>query len=106
LSVALKRDCRFHLKIINWWFKDGGRRTSPRKDQGEDGLFRCFSRKWIKERNDGLDISWLKDDDQEDAADLPEPDVLAREAMLELEGAMTDLQDILVQLGFEGEVVG
>jgi len=51
-----------------------------------------------------LDISWLKDDDQEDAADLPEPDVLAREAMLELEGAMTDLQDILVQLGFEDGV--
>lgn len=78
--------------------------SSPRKDQGEDGLFRCFSRKWIKKRNDSLDISWLKDDDQEDAADLPEPDVLAREAMLELEGAMTDLQDILVQLGFDGEV--
>lgn len=26
MSVAVKRNCRFHLKFTNWWFKNGGRR--------------------------------------------------------------------------------
>lgn len=34
-----------------------------------------------QERADSLDIAWLKDDNAEDAADLPEPAVLAQEAM-------------------------
>ena len=45
------------------------------------------------------DISWLKDDTAEDAADLPEPAVLAREAVNELSGALAELQSILSELG-------
>ena len=73
----------------------------PRTDQGETGRWRCFSREWIKERGDSLDISWLKDDNATDAADLPEPEVLAREAMDELSGALEELQALLVELGEE-----
>jgi len=72
-----------------------------RKDLGEEGRFRKFSRKHIEERDESLDISWLKDDSLEDAADLPVPDFLAREAMVELEGAIGDLNNILVELGVE-----
>lgn len=72
---------------------------APRQDQGEQGRFRCFSRDWIRERGDSLDIAWLKDDNAEDAADLPEPAVLAREAAGELEGALAELQAILRELG-------
>ena len=54
---------------------------AARQDQGEQGRFRRFSREWIAtERGDSLDIAWLKDDNAEDAADLPEPAVLARAA--------------------------
>jgi type I restriction enzyme M protein len=74
---------------------------SKRKDQGEAGRFRCFSRAWIAERSDSLDIAWLKDDSAEDAADLPEPAVLAQEAMSELDAAMAELQGILAELGDE-----
>ncbi len=74
---------------------------SKRKDLGENGRFRMFSREFILERDESLDISWLKDDSLEDAANLPEPDFLAREAMVELEGAMADLTDILLELGVE-----
>ena len=35
----------------------------------------------------------------EDAADLPEPAVLAREAVNELSGALAELQSILSELG-------
>lgn len=77
--------------------------ASPRVDQGETGRFRCFTREWIRERGDSLDIAWLKDDNAEDAADLPEPAVLAREAMSELDAAMAELQAILAELGEEEE---
>lgn len=74
---------------------------ADRKDLGEEGRFRKFTRKYIEGRDESLDISWLKDDSLEDAANLPEPDFLAREAMVELEGAVGDLNDILVELGVE-----
>jgi type I restriction enzyme M protein len=75
--------------------------SGPRVDEGETGRWRCFTREWIAERGDSLDISWLKDDSAEDATDLPEPAVLAQSAMQELEGAMAELEAILAELGAE-----
>lgn len=73
----------------------------PRIDQGETGRFRRFSREDIAARDDSLDIAWLKDDSATDAADLPEPEVLAQEAMQELEGVFADLKDLMEALGVE-----
>jgi type I restriction enzyme M protein len=75
--------------------------SAARTDQGEFGRFRKFTREWVAERSDSLDIAWLKDDSAEDAADLPEPAVLAQEAMGELEAAFAELQAILAELGEE-----
>jgi type I restriction enzyme M protein len=75
--------------------------NSERLDQGETGRFRVFTRDAIRERGDSLDLSWLKDDNAEDAADLPEPAVLAREAIDELNGALLELEAILAELGEE-----
>jgi type I restriction enzyme M protein len=75
--------------------------TAPRLDEGETGRMRRFTREQIAERGDSLDISWLKDDNAEDAADLPEPAALAQAAMQELEHAMTELDAILAELGAE-----
>lgn len=75
---------------------------AERTASDENGRWRCFSRDWIREvKGDSLDISWLKDDSSVDAASLPEPDVLASEALAELEAAMTGLQDLLKALGAE-----
>lgn len=61
--------------------------------------WRCFSREWIATtKGDSLDISWLKDKDSVDAANLPEPEVLAREAKGELEAALRELDALLVAL--------
>ena len=61
--------------------------------------WRCFSRGWIREtKGDSLDISWLRDKDSMDAADLPEPDVLAREAKGELEEALKEIDALLEAL--------
>ncbi len=40
-------------------------------DTGESGRFRRFSRDWIAERGDNLDIAWLKDEREYDHGDLP-----------------------------------
>lgn len=61
--------------------------------------WRCFNRNWIAEtKGDSLDISWLKDKDSVDAADLPEPEVLAREAKVELEAALNELDELVLVL--------
>jgi type I restriction enzyme M protein len=75
--------------------------AGSRIDEGEQGRFRRFARAWIRERGDSLDIAWLKDENTEDAADLPEPAVLAQEAIGELEGALAELQALLRELGEE-----
>jgi type I restriction enzyme M protein len=75
--------------------------SAPRNDEGESGRFRCFTRAWIAERGDSLDIAWLRDDSAIDAADLPEPAALAQEAIGELEHAVADLEAILSELGEE-----
>ena len=49
----------------------------------------------MKERDYKLDITWLKDDSLEDSDDLPEPQELAAEAILELEAAVKDLREVV-----------
>lgn len=61
--------------------------------------WRCFSRDWIANtKGDSLDISWLKDKDSVDAADLPEPAVLAMEAKDELTAALSEIDQLLAAL--------
>ena len=74
---------------------------AKRVDTGEEGRFRRFSREWIAERDDSLDISWLKDENAVESEDLPEPAVLAQEAVDELNAALEELQGILAELGEE-----
>ena len=61
--------------------------------------WRCFSRDWIANaKGDSLDISWLKDKDSVDAADLPEPEELAKEAKEGLQAALSELDELLAAL--------
>lgn len=68
-------------------------------DQLAHSRWRCFSRDWVANtKGDSLDISWLKDKDSVDAADLPEPSVLAQEAKEQLEVALSELDKLLAAL--------
>ena len=49
-------------------------------------------------KGDSLDISWLKDADSVDAADLGTPEELAGEAMTELKGALKNLENLVKAL--------
>lgn len=104
-----------HLKAFEKLFGKKPDGTSKRKEDDwsftdealeqnqANSRWRKFSRKWISEtKGDSLDISWIKDKDSVDAADLPEPSVLAAEAMSELTEALKDLDELLNALG-EGE---
>jgi type I restriction enzyme M protein len=79
------------------------RSLAQRKDTGESGRFRRFTRDSIAERGDNLDIAWLKDESEGTTDELPEPAALAQEAMDELEGALEELRGILEELGEEVE---
>ena len=74
---------------------------AERVDTAEVGRFRRFTREQISARGDSLDIAWLKDEGDEAAEDLPEPAVLAQNAIEELEGALDELRGILDELGEE-----
>ena len=91
---------RDHFKEFEAAYGKDPNGGSKRKDQGEAGRWRVFTRERIaQEKGDNLDIAWLKDDNVENAADLPEPAVLARQAMDELSGAMMDLEALLAEIG-------
>ncbi len=76
---------------------------SKRKDLGEEGRFRKFHIKEVEKRDYKLDINWLKDDSLEDADSLPEPQVLATEAITELEAVVDDLKEVLALMESDGE---
>ena len=78
--------------------------TATRKDTGEKGRFRCFSRKQIKERDENLYFSWIKDDSLEKAADLPEPKVLVKEIINKLQEVITDMKNISTELGIKEKI--
>jgi len=52
----------------------------------------------IKRDKANLDITWLKDDSLEDAANLPDPDVIAREIAEDLEAALDQFSQIAEDL--------
>lgn len=72
---------RAHFKDFEKVYGNDPHGKSKRKDQGEEGRFRCFSLEEIKKRNWNLDISWLRDDSIERAEDLPEPEEITKELL-------------------------
>ena len=78
-------------------------RHSRESGNPDTARFRSFTREWIAERGDSLDIAWLKDESAGTADELLEPVALAQEAMSELEGVVEELRGILEELGEEVE---
>ena len=76
---------------------------SKRTDLGIEGRFRRFNIQEIKDRGYKLDLTWLKDDSLEDSDDLPEPQVLASEAITELETVVDSLKEIVAELENNGD---
>ncbi|WP_081065848.1 N-6 DNA methylase [Burkholderia multivorans] len=87
------------LRDFETAFGDDPYGGSKREDGGPKGRFRLFSREFIaNEKDDSLDITWLKDESQVDAHGL-EPHVLAARAMGEIAEALRELNQIMHKLG-------
>ncbi len=72
----------------------------------ESARWRKFSRDYIRDNGDSLDITWLKDNSITDAANLPEPDVLATQAMTELTEALREMNQLMIELGASDQAEG
>lgn len=83
---------REHFAEFEKAFGKDPRGKSRRKDQGEEGRFRKFTREEVAKRGDNLDITWLRDDDAHDHEDLGEPDEIAAEIIGHLQTAMAELE--------------
>ncbi len=71
---------------------------AKRTDQGETGRFRCFSREEIAKRNDNLDISWLREDEEEIEDGLTEPDDIAAAILGHLRAALEEIEAVADEL--------
>jgi type I restriction enzyme M protein len=67
---------------------------SKRKDEGEGGRFRFYSREDIAARNDNLDIAWLRDTSNDPEDEMTEPEELAAAITRHLRVALEEI-DVL-----------
>jgi len=79
---------------------------AKRRDQGETGRFRKFTREDIAKRNDNLDISWLRDDEEEVEEGLTEPDDIAAAILGHLRAALEEVEAVADELAETAEDVG
>jgi len=84
-------------------FGDDPLGKAKRKDQGEEGRFRCFTRDEIKARNDNLDISWLRDTEAEAEEHLTEPEDIAAAIMGHLKAALEEIEAVSEELETDEE---
>jgi type I restriction enzyme M protein len=69
-----------------------------RKDEGEEGRWRCFTREVIKARNDNLDIAWLRDTEVDAEEELTEPEDIAAAIIGHLKAALEDIETLSDEL--------
>jgi type I restriction enzyme M protein len=73
-------------------YRDDPNGGSKRKDQGDEGRWRCFTRDQIMARNDNLDISWLRDTEAEAEERLTEPEDIAAAITGHLKAALEEIE--------------
>lgn len=73
--------------------------AKKRKDEGEEGRFRRFTRKEIAARGDNLDISWLRE--EADTDEIRSPEDIAAEIMAELQSALAAIEALTEELATE-----
>lgn len=89
---------RQHFNEFEEAFGEDPLGLAQRLDTGENGRFRAFSRSCIQSNDDNLDISWLKSKDDIQLHNLPEPSILATQAINELNTAIEYLDLIFAEL--------
>lgn len=71
---------------------------ASRQEQGEDSRWRKFDRAAITDRNDNLDISWLRDTEAEAEEALTEPEDIAAAIIGHLKAALEEIETLSEEL--------
>lgn len=79
-------------------FGDDPYGKSERTDQGEAGRFRCFTREQVEERNDNLDIAWLRDEAGDVEERLTDPEDIVAAIMGHLRNALEEIEGLTEEL--------
>jgi len=87
-----------HFKDFETAFGSDPHGAERGEDQGEDGRWRCFSREEIAARGDNLDISWLREAEEEAEEGLTEPEDIAAAILGHLQAAMTEIEALSAEL--------
>src|SRR5690606_9475186 len=75
------------------------RRKATWSEKAPDGRWRSFTYEEILAHDKvSLDVFWLRDESLEDSASLPEPHLLAQEIADDLRSALSQIEDVLVDL--------
>lgn len=77
---------------------------AKRKNEGEEGRFRKFTREEIAKRNDNLDISWLREEEDEVEEGLIEPEDIAVAIVGHLKAALEEIEAVADELAEIEEV--
>jgi type I restriction enzyme M protein len=81
-----------------------GRNRAPKLTDPQD-RWRGFSREQIAERNDNLDISWLRDDSGDPEDGLTEPAEIASAIMGHLQAALDEIAALAEEIGGDAAAV-
>ncbi|MGI9499621.1 MAG: N-6 DNA methylase [Geminicoccaceae bacterium] len=76
---------------------------AERQDQGETGRFRRFTREAVAARGDNLDISWLRDGEEEAEDGLTDPEDITAAILGHLREALREVEALTVELEGESE---
>ena len=85
-------------------FGDDQNGESVREDQGDTGRFRRFTRNEIAERDENLDISWLRDESSDTDETLNTPEDIATAIFGHLQSALNEIQAVVDELAETVEV--
>lgn len=87
-----------HFKAFETAFGTNPLGHESRKDEGEEGRWRCFTREEIAARGDNLDISWLREAEEEAEEGLIEPDDIAAAILGHLQAAIAEIEALSAEL--------
>jgi len=79
-------------------FGDDPYGKAKREDEGEEGRFRKFTREEITARNDNLDVSWLREDEEGTGEGLTELDDIAAAILGHLRSALDEIEAVTEEL--------
>lgn len=69
-----------------------------RTDTGENGRFRMYTRQQIADRNDNLDITWLRDETDDAEERLTDPDDIAAAILGHLRNALEEIEALTEEM--------